>query len=75
MMRDLRSQHSIDGTITPQAVQAKIAKLALRYEKENVPPFLSDLVDFASNRPVSFTTPGHHNGRYFAKGGADRSSF
>ena len=52
------------------AIKDEIAKLATQYEHENVPPFLSDLVDFAENRPVSFTTPGHHNGRYFAKGPA-----
>ena len=32
-----------------------------------VPGFLSDLVNFAEDRPVSFTTPGHHNGLYYEK--------
>lgn len=60
----------IDGDSDKVATRAQIADMATQYEHDNVPPFLSDLIDFADHRPVSFTTPGHHNGRYFAKGPA-----
>lgn len=40
---------------------------AKAYTNEMVPGFLSDLVNFAQDRPVSFTTPGHHNGLYYEK--------
>src|SRR5699024_11873594 len=32
-----------------------------------VPGFLSDLINFAQAKPISFTTPGHHNGQYYDK--------
>lgn len=35
------------------------------YQNSMVPGFLTDLIDFAQRRPISFTTPGHHNGQYF----------
>ena len=60
----------IDGNSDKVATRTQIADMATQYEHDNVPPFLSDLIDFADHRPVSFTTPGHHNGRYFAKGPA-----
>ncbi|NRO06662.1 Inducible ornithine decarboxylase [Lactobacillus helveticus] len=32
-----------------------------------VPGFLTDLINFAQAKPISFTTPGHHNGQYYDK--------
>lgn len=51
----------------PAAVQAQVAAAAADYEDQTVPGFLSDLVSFATETPLSFTTPGHHNGQYYEK--------
>ena len=48
-------------------ISQEIEHKAQDYVNENVPRFLRDLVHFSENRPISFTTPGHHNGRYNAK--------
>ena len=48
-------------------ISQEIEHKAQDYVNENVPRFLRDLVHFSENRPVSFTTPGHHNRRYNAK--------
>ncbi|WP_311408140.1 putative ornithine decarboxylase [Liquorilactobacillus uvarum] len=45
----------------------KINKKAQAYIVKNVPSFLTDLIAFADDHPVSFTTPGHHNGQYYEK--------
>lgn len=45
----------------------KIISAANNYTKEMVPGFLTDLVNFAEEHPVSFTTPGHHNSLYYEK--------
>ncbi len=45
----------------------RILELATAYEKENVPAFLLDLINFADERAVSFTTPGHHNGNFYTR--------
>lgn len=37
------------------------------YTNKNIPGYLRDLVKFAEDRPISFTTPGHHNGLYYDK--------
>ncbi|WP_057876173.1 putative ornithine decarboxylase [Liquorilactobacillus aquaticus] len=50
-----------------ETVKMKIGEEAQRYTIKTVPPFLTDLVDFANAHPVSFTTPGHHNGQYYEK--------
>ncbi|WP_173004965.1 putative ornithine decarboxylase [Lactobacillus helveticus] len=47
--------------------QEKIADLAKNYEQKMVPGFLTDLINFAQAKPISFTTPGHHNGQYYDK--------
>lgn len=44
-----------------------LEKVATEYENENVPAFLTDLISFAEEKAVSFTTPGHHNGNFYAK--------
>lgn len=49
----------------PKNDAANLAKAAKRYEEQNVPGFLRDLIAFAKERPISFTTPGHHNGQYY----------
>lgn len=51
----------------PQNISKEISQKAENYVNENVPRFLLDLISFSKRRPVSFTTPGHHNGRYNAK--------
>lgn len=45
----------------------KITQQANEYTNKMVPGFLTDLVNFAEDRPISFTTPGHHNGQYYKK--------
>lgn len=40
---------------------------ATNYHDQMVPQYLRDLIHFATDRPVSFTTPGHHNGQYYDK--------
>ncbi|WP_025086746.1 putative ornithine decarboxylase [Ligilactobacillus apodemi] len=47
--------------------QAKemITNAATAYENEMVPGFLQDLINFADEKAVSFTTPGHHNGNFY----------
>lgn len=45
----------------------QIIKQATSYTQEMVPGFLTDLVNFSEDRPISFTTPGHHNGLYYEK--------
>ncbi|MBP2058354.1 ornithine decarboxylase [Lactobacillus colini] len=45
----------------------QIKQAATTYTHEMVPDFLRDLINFAQDRPISFTTPGHHNGQYYAK--------
>lgn len=48
--------------------QQEIIKLkATEYTEKMVPGFLTDLINFAENKPISFTTPGHHNGQYYDK--------
>lgn len=40
---------------------------ATEYYKKVIPKYLRDLIHFSTDRPVSFTTPGHHNGQYYDK--------
>ena len=54
----------VDITQLAVDITREIDAAALQYEKKMVPRFLTDLVEFADRRPISFTTPGHHNGRY-----------
>ena len=54
----------VDITQSAVDITREIDAAALQYEKKMVPRFLTDLVEFADRRPISFTTPGHHNGRY-----------
>lgn len=49
------------------ADKQKIAQEARDYEQKMVPGFLTDLINFARTKPISFTTPGHHNGQYYDK--------
>lgn len=48
--------------VTSEAIDS-----ANKYQEKMVPGFLTDLVNFAEDRPISFTTPGHHNGQYYEK--------
>ena len=50
-----------------EITESEIDSQALDYQQKMVPGFLSDLVNFAKDRPISFTTPGHHNGQYYEK--------
>ncbi|WP_288648270.1 putative ornithine decarboxylase, partial [uncultured Lactobacillus sp.] len=45
-------------------VKQDIIQKAENYQHEMVPGFLTDLINFAQAKPISFTTPGHHNGQY-----------
>lgn len=55
-----------DATLNKNEL-AQTEKAAQKYTQEMVPGFLSDLIHFAQDKPISFTTPGHHNGQYYAK--------
>lgn len=48
-------------------LKADILQAALAYEQKNVPRFLTDLINYADEHPVSFTTPGHHNGEFYRR--------
>ena len=48
-------------------LQSKVDQVAQQYEEENIPGFLRDLINFADENPVSYTTPGHHNGQFYEK--------
>lgn len=58
--------------IAEDSSEAEIATAAEKYQASVLPGFLTDLIDFAENRPISFTTPGHHNGQYYDKHPAGR---
>lgn len=48
-------------------IQKQVDQLAREYESQVVPGFLRDLINFADENPVSYTTPGHHNGQFYEK--------
>jgi len=50
-----------------EEVKKTITRETAAYQAKMVPGFLMDLINFAEDRPVSFTTPGHHNGQYYDK--------
>lgn len=54
-------------SLSKEELQNKVAQAAQQYEEENVPGFLRDLINFADEKPVSYTTPGHHNGQFYEK--------
>ncbi|MBM6788549.1 putative ornithine decarboxylase [Ligilactobacillus salivarius] len=54
-------------SLSKEELQDKVAQAAQQYEAENVPGFLRDLINFADEKPVSYTTPGHHNGQFYEK--------
>ena len=54
-------------SLSKEELQDKVAQSAQQYETENVPGFLRDLINFADEKPVSYTTPGHHNGQFYEK--------
>ncbi|QNQ82778.1 putative ornithine decarboxylase [Lactobacillus sp. PV012] len=49
-----------------QMLQKVFAQASAYYEKM-VPQYLQDLISFSQTQPISFTTPGHHNGQYYDK--------
>lgn len=72
LIKDLEKQAGLNPPIIKVAGSAvnseekkKIAQAAAAYTKQMVPSFLTDLINFAADRPISFTTPGHHNGQYY----------
>lgn len=48
-------------------VTDKVINAIKAYQNKMVPGFLNDLIQFAEDKPISFTTPGHHNGQYYEK--------
>ncbi len=54
-------------SLSKEELQNKVAQVAQQYEAENIPGFLRDLINFADEKPVSYTTPGHHNGQFYEK--------
>lgn len=57
----------VSDNVVSKKEQANIINKANEYRDLMVPGFLTDLVNFAEDRPISFTTPGHHNGQYYEK--------
>ena len=57
----------VGESLSKEELQNKVAQAAQQYETENVPGFLRDLINFADEKPVSYTTPGHHNGQFYEK--------
>jgi len=57
----------VASTIDAKTLKATVEQQAATYTKTMVPGFLTDLINFAEDKPVSFTTPGHHNGQYYEK--------
>lgn len=53
--------------VATDSEEKEIRERAIDYTQKMVPKFLTDLVNFAEDRPISFTTPGHHNGQYYEK--------
>lgn len=48
-------------------VKEQIINVAEKYQEKMVPQFLTDLINFADEKPTSFTTPGHHNGKFYMR--------
>lgn len=48
-----------------ESLAHEIDQAACEYEQKVIPSFLRDLVKFANQNKVIFSTPGHHNGQYF----------
>lgn len=57
----------INYTQSVALIRKVVKQQAEHYTNKMIPPFLGDLIEFAINRPISFTTPGHHNGNYYTK--------
>lgn len=57
----------VDVTAPLAQIHHQIDQAATRYYQREVPQFLTDLMAFADRRPISLTTPGHHNGLYTEK--------
>jgi len=57
----------VASTTDAKILKATVEQQAVAYTKTMVPGFLTDLINFAEDKPVSFTTPGHHNGQYYEK--------
>ncbi|APX73283.1 putative ornithine decarboxylase [Companilactobacillus allii] len=55
----------VEPNDTIHDTQVRIENKIKEYESKNIPSFLIDLIKFADDRPVSFTTPGHHNGQFY----------
>ena len=50
----------------------EIESAAEEYEEKMLPPFFKNLVEYSQKGKLSFTTPGHHNGKSFLKHPAGR---
>jgi ornithine decarboxylase len=64
---DLHDQGELRvATITKldDATHSQIDSALTAYTQETVPPFITDLFNFAAADPVTFATPGHHSGHY-----------
>jgi ornithine decarboxylase len=51
-------------TTLDEQTHAQINQAVAAYTAAMVPPFITDLFDFAEADPVTFATPGHHSGHY-----------
>lgn len=60
---DTKYQNMYDGEIEAAAVA---------YEKKMMPPFFDQLQKYAAEGNLSFTTPGHHGGKFFMRHPAGR---
>lgn len=50
----------------------QIEDAATKYEKEMVPPFFGNLIDYVDSGYTTLSTPGHHGGQFFRKHPAGR---
>ncbi|WP_302188472.1 putative ornithine decarboxylase [uncultured Lactobacillus sp.] len=57
----------IDPEADQKAVAAEIAAKAKSYANQVLPPFLTDLIDFAQRDALMLATPGHHNGHFYQR--------
>ena len=56
----------VNSKVSSEDISTIISAIT-EYINKNIPGYLRDLVNFAQDQPISFTTPGHHNGLYYDK--------
>ncbi|MGR3741557.1 Orn/Lys/Arg family decarboxylase [Companilactobacillus sp. DQM5] len=62
--KTIKNFHYIQSDFSEKYL-SEIIDSANKYEKNQIPDFLNDLLSFSDDNPTSFATPGHHAGKYF----------